>query len=36
MASFLAIDILAGVLESSLNNSASQKFYASLEDHKWE
>ncbi|ELW81951.1 TPA: hypothetical protein PJH62_003154 [Acinetobacter nosocomialis] len=33
---FLAIDILAGVLESSLNNSASQKFYASLESHKWE
>jgi len=32
---FLAIDILAGILESSLNNMKSQKFYASLEKQKW-
>ena len=32
---FLRIDILAGVLESSLNNPDSQKFYAALEKQKW-
>jgi hypothetical protein len=33
---FLRIDILAGVLESSLNNPDSQKFYAALEKQRWE
>lgn len=32
---FLAIDILAGILESSLNAPESQKFYADLEKQKW-
>lgn len=33
---FLRIDILAGVLESSLSSPNSQKFYASLENKKWQ
>lgn len=33
---FLAIDILVGILESSLNNPESQKFYAALEGKTWQ
>lgn len=33
---FMAIDILAGILESSLLYPDSQKFYAELEGKKWD
>ena len=33
---FLAIDILAGVLQSSINSSDSQKFYEALEKKSWQ
>ncbi len=33
---FLAIDILVGMLESSLTNVDSQKFYSELENKRWD
>lgn len=33
---YLRIDVLAGIVESCLNNSESQKFYAALEKETWQ
>lgn len=33
---YLRIDILVGIVESSLNNPESQKFYAALENETWQ